>query len=287
MRVVWVHPSWRDLVIDRLAGDPAARRHFLSRCGVHGVVLALSVASGATGDRRLPLLIDDRDWDTLTDRLYTLAGGLELGEMTTVLTALLVAIDDLGEGHAGLEARALALTALTRIADGWDGARAPVALAALDAWLALADRLRPKPLLPPVALAVTWAELLPVRLPEPGDREALERFADWLELCRLLWHGHLDAWEAIDFGPDQLELVAAFVERAGDEVPPPADEHVRRALEAIVAVVPQLGIRAAMLARRAARDLGGGEWDVAEPSEPEAPRHREDVVDVLRVLADL
>jgi hypothetical protein len=287
VRVVWVHPSWRDLVIDRLADDPGARRHFLSRCGVHGVVLALSVAGGAAGDRRMPLLIDDRDWDALTDRLYTLAGGLELGEMTAVLTALLVAIDDLGEGHAGLEARALALTALTRIADAWDGARAPVALGALDAWLALADRLRPPPPLPPAALAVTWAELLPVRLPEPGDREALERFADWLELCRLLWHGHPDVWEAIDFGPDQLELVAAFVERAGGEVPPPADEHVRRALEAIAAVVPQLSIRAAQLARRAALDLGGGEWGVAEPSEHVIPARHDDVVDVHRVLADL
>ena len=32
MRVSWVHPSWRDLVIESLAADPVERRRFLSRC---------------------------------------------------------------------------------------------------------------------------------------------------------------------------------------------------------------------------------------------------------------
>ena len=281
-----MHPSWRDLVIDRLAGDALARRHFLSRCGIHGVVLALSVAGGPTGERRLPLLIDDRDWDALTDRVYELAGGLELGELTTVLTAIIAAIDDLGDGHAGLEARALAMTTLTRIADGWDGARAPVALSALDVWLALSELLASPPPLPPAALAVTWAELLPVRLPELGDREAVERFADWVELCRLLWTGHPDVWETIDFGPDQLELVVGFVEHA-DAVRADGDEQMRRALEAIAGLIPQLHDRAAQLARRAQLDLGGGEWDVAEPSHQVIPAPRDDVIDVHRVLADL
>jgi hypothetical protein len=55
-RVTWVHPSWRDLVIDHLAGDPLARRRFLERCSLD-VLLALSVGGGATGERRFPLLV--------------------------------------------------------------------------------------------------------------------------------------------------------------------------------------------------------------------------------------
>ena len=56
MRVDWVHPSWRDLVIESLADDAAARRHFLARCGVDGAALALSGGGGAAGERERPLL---------------------------------------------------------------------------------------------------------------------------------------------------------------------------------------------------------------------------------------
>ena len=47
--VTWVHPSWRDLVIDELAADPAARRSFLRHCSLDGLLLALSHAGGLDG----------------------------------------------------------------------------------------------------------------------------------------------------------------------------------------------------------------------------------------------
>src|SRR6185437_13150817 len=72
VRVAWVHPTWRDLVIERLAADAELRHRFLGRCGPHGVVLALSTGGGARGERRLPLLRDDKDWDAVGDRIYAL-----------------------------------------------------------------------------------------------------------------------------------------------------------------------------------------------------------------------
>lgn len=73
----WVHPSWRDLVIDRLREDATERRSFLRRCGTYGALLALSGGGGVSGERELPLLIDDADWDALTDRLGELLRELE------------------------------------------------------------------------------------------------------------------------------------------------------------------------------------------------------------------
>ncbi len=81
MRVEWVHPSWRDLVIGRLENDAQARREFINRSGVYGAVLALSTAGGAAGERRLPLIGSDEDWDALTDRLYALIPELEPPEL--------------------------------------------------------------------------------------------------------------------------------------------------------------------------------------------------------------
>src|SRR5882757_9830620 len=70
-RIEWMHPSWRDLVIDHLARDAASRQKFLSRCGLQGFLLALSSAGGATGERAIPLLVQPRDWQALSESLPT------------------------------------------------------------------------------------------------------------------------------------------------------------------------------------------------------------------------
>jgi hypothetical protein len=54
--VDWIHPSCRDLAIDELAENAADRRRFLANCSETGLALATSLAGGAQGLRRLPLL---------------------------------------------------------------------------------------------------------------------------------------------------------------------------------------------------------------------------------------
>lgn len=98
-----VHPSWRDLVIDELRDDPAARLRFLGSCGVHGVTLALSLQGGAGGERSLPLLANDRDWDQLGDRLSMILRELEDQELARVLLALGAALAQAGEPVQQLE----------------------------------------------------------------------------------------------------------------------------------------------------------------------------------------
>jgi len=60
-RFEWMHPSWRDLVIEHLVTNTAARRSFLRRCGVNGIMLALSGSGGKEGKRNLPLLVEPQD----------------------------------------------------------------------------------------------------------------------------------------------------------------------------------------------------------------------------------
>jgi hypothetical protein len=214
MRVAWVHPTWRDLVIERLAADAPLRRRFLSRCGPHGVVLALSGSGGAAGERRLPLIWDDEDWDALGDRLYALAPELEHAELAAVLAALREAIRVLDRdlpAHAG-EARALARMALERVGSTWDASHAPVALDCAGAWLSLAALLDPRPY--PGFLAVTWAELLPARLPDPDDLAEVQRFTDWMTLCDAVASFSPKALGELGYGPDQEKLFLAFWDRA-------------------------------------------------------------------------
>lgn len=63
-----MHPSWRDLVIEEVAADAAARQRFLHAAGIDGVLLALSTGGGAAGERVLPLVVSDADWDAIGDR---------------------------------------------------------------------------------------------------------------------------------------------------------------------------------------------------------------------------
>ena len=90
----WVHPSWRDLVIDELRGDPDARQRFLVRVRRRRRRRSpLSRAGGAAGERTLPLMIADADWDALGDRLHELLRELEDRELARVLLALGGALD--------------------------------------------------------------------------------------------------------------------------------------------------------------------------------------------------
>jgi len=71
--VRWIHPSYRDLVIEELAADNALSRMFLNGAAAEGIALALSMGGGARGDRDLPLLQTADSWDTLATAYARLA----------------------------------------------------------------------------------------------------------------------------------------------------------------------------------------------------------------------
>ena len=52
----WMHPSYRDLVIEELSRDAHLRRLFLTNCGVDGLKLAISEEGGERGEIKLALL---------------------------------------------------------------------------------------------------------------------------------------------------------------------------------------------------------------------------------------
>jgi len=64
----WIHPSYRDLVINELVQDEKLRLQFLSLMDLEGIKIAVSQAGGATGDRRLPLMGSEKSWEMLQTR---------------------------------------------------------------------------------------------------------------------------------------------------------------------------------------------------------------------------
>jgi hypothetical protein len=258
--VSWVHPSWRDLVIEELAADAAARRSFLAGCGIHGVVLALSTAGGAVGERSLPLLVADADWDALAERLTALVPELHPPEVTMLLTALdearLVAAD---------EGDALASEVLRRLARTWDCSCKPVPVALLASWFELAAKVREPPR--PPSPAPAWFDLVPCGAIDIAE-DALA-FDDWTALAQLLAEHAPETLTAFGF-PDKQRLAMLQFVRAAQRA---AEEGVELAhLDAVVRSLRRLE-RLGPDPALAARAAGGlrRPRDVAEDEEEHVP----------------
>jgi hypothetical protein len=292
MRVEWVHPSWRDLVIDHLADNSAARAQFLSACAAHGALLALSSGGGDQGDRELPLLTSDPDWDALTDRIYQLAPELDTPELFAVLDSIRDAITMLDSGGPRLEAEALARTVLSRLTMLWDAVEVPIELPAIEAWLALAAELPRDPAPPePPDLIRNWVQLLPVSAPDLDDRESVERFADWLTLTDLLREHMPDQLHRFHFRNHAL-ILNVFLDKIDDahgRFQPACRDHIERSLKRIETLTPEL----AGLSRYIAKRLGASQTRLqrdrphrkTDPNIGEIPGWT--LFDVERVLRDL
>jgi hypothetical protein len=292
----WVHPSWRDLVIDELRAQPAARRRFLSASGVDGIALAVSTAGGAAGARRMPLLVTDADWDVLGDRLHELLHTLEERELAQVLLALGGMLDTVTGWSQAAEAASLAANVLGTVRRGWDEQHEPLEVFLLEAWYGLNARVT-EPVAGPV-LAPTWVELHPgehlVERPDPAE---LARAEEWLELAQTLHRYDPAALEEFGFfgrDRDLLEqLIVALTRASVDEELRPLSESVLARIEALI---PDLayGAHSAREISRLVEGLGRKRWWVLE--DIPAPPSTEPATalptqfsrdDVDRVLRDL
>jgi hypothetical protein len=291
----WVHPSWRDLVIEELRGDADARRRFLSACGAYGVILALSRKGGASGERSLPLLIVDRDWDALGDRIAELLPELEDQDLGRLLLALGDALNAPLAPAQRAEVASLTCYVLSASSRVWRKHMRPLPVFLLEAWFA-AGALCAEPAEPP-PVRVTWKQLEPSHSRRIGGLTArdLQRLDDWLTLAQILATHDSAALERLDFYEPGPQLLLAHLALDLGEV---ADPDLAPLAESLLRRIRELSPRHHGLARTTLMKLqarpADEQWWV--PQDIEAPPSTEPVTherigftreDVGRVLADL
>jgi hypothetical protein len=291
--VDWVHPSWRDLVIEQLAEEPAARRRFIASSGIDGLALALSREGGAAGERSFPLLRSDSDWDALADRLTDLLQTFEDQDLARIMAVLGEAVTDDPVSPEWREPTALARLVLVAAARRWDRERRPVPAFLLDAWYRLEDSAAGD--VEPPALALSWAELHPASPTATGlERSELVRADEWLTLAGTLALHDPAGLSALGFfGPDQeflRQLIGAVRQTTDADCRPLA----RSVLVRIQEVAPRLRRVAELADQLVEFDAGNAHWWV--PEDLAAPPTRERILsgpveftreDVDRVLSDL
>jgi hypothetical protein len=250
--VTWVHPSWRDLVIDDLAADATARRQFLANSSINGLLLALSTGGGVFGERAFPLLIDDTDWDSLADRLSRLSPTLSDEERARFLSSLEAALGADPDEHTLRELHALAAETLELLCRRWDDGKERIEPRLLEAWVDVAVKLPEPPALPHVA--PTWSELLPDVPPDMDTPSELNAFDDWLRLGALL-RSYTPALAAeLGFPNAHVTLLQDFIGRAREllsraEVPATAGL-VAQVLQRMVQAAPEAAFDAYAIAVR-------------------------------------
>lgn len=84
----WIHPSYRDLVIDELRDDPALNKQFMKGMPLEGVKLAISEAGGAKGTRQFPLMNSPESWQLLHERCKELTVKSNSSEIADLLETL-------------------------------------------------------------------------------------------------------------------------------------------------------------------------------------------------------
>jgi hypothetical protein len=230
-----VHPSWRDLVIDRLVGDDRGRRAFLERCGVDGAILAISVAGGRHGERALPLLRADADWDALTGRVRQALRDGEERDVTRLLDALAAASTAGLDGARRRELAALAGVCLERVQARWRDPDLPPVV--LESWLRLAAVQDAPPAIP--ELVHRWSELLPpdpLDWDEPAERE---QAVDWLGFALLVSETAPEALRRLGF-PDHYTAQLGRLREGAIRQPAPDVLERLRQLDADLPPLPDL-----------------------------------------------
>jgi hypothetical protein len=287
MRVTWIHPSWRDVVIEDLAERPRARRRFLGRCELPGAVLALSLAGGPTGERRLPFIRDDRDWDALSDAVHRLARTLD----DDGVAALLHALRDASAAGAGEEVRAeldaIAELALATLRRRWGAERQPLDVTALEAWWSLRKAIRAGVEAPDVEL--TWKALAPRSQIRLADARDVERLQAWLHLVEVLVAHDAAELPRRGWPSDYVERLGAVhalgVHELGHDPAGLRGELLRSLLFALARLAPWLATDVAL--RRLAADRAAPQDDEL-PGEAALPRRRVgEQRRIDRILVDL
>lgn len=284
--VTWVHPSWRDLVIDDLAADAGARRAFLSRCSLDGMLLALSTGGGVAGERSLPFFVDDADWDAVADRQRTLLAELDEDGAARLLAALGAAIGAVREERPAHELRALAAESLVVVQRRWDSGRVAITPTLLERWLVLRAGVADPPPVPDLSAA--WARLEPAAAPDVHSPAELMAFDDWLRFGGILRARLPDLQRRFNFPLGYLDVIRMFVWRARRLLdrakPAPNARLVADVLRRVEEVAPNTAPEAHSVARRLVPEGIATTHD--EPSlRAEPPRVVTDVV--RRILGDL
>jgi hypothetical protein len=189
--VDWIHPSYRDLVIEELERDSHASEHFLEHCSWIGTKLALSLAGGDRGVRRYPLLRTDKSWDILCKRLVGLlkteANSYRQREILNAVRTSLEGATEISEVHARLAG--IIGSCCTTVRSLFDSRPDDLSIQLLQSYYDLSMSIAPPPPMPNFySLWKTTQTEFETMLEAAEDGELIKEdsIADWINIAKIM-----------------------------------------------------------------------------------------------------
>jgi hypothetical protein len=287
--VDWIHPSYRDLVIDELIQDASLRNTFLRRATLEGVKLAVSDTGGELGNRTMPLVRSAESWDILQERCIALIDS-DLGDREILETVANAASDGKSEAQRRRWGVLIA-SCCRRVAGKWDAQKRTISPLELTALINARRYASPVPALP--GLLNTWQELDELfreslriaRGARPMQYEAFDNLTAYARALRdcapefLTERGFPDRYNA------EIAEVLVDAEAEADEIPDGTPDELRELAgraDEIATVVDRLADfsedyhrQASVLAQRLRRHSTRLEESAAE-AEPGEPDYYDD-----------
>jgi hypothetical protein len=186
-RADWIHPSYRDLVIDELVVDYELRMQFFRRASLEGVKIAVSDTGGQKGERQLPFMLSSESWDVLQERCLAIVSGQQVDR--ALLEVLASAAARASAPHLAARWEKLLTAVCEAIRQKWDSAGRLIGAGDLAAFQRARQFANCECPLPDVNL--TWGVLEDafrdsVSDYSPGDDFNFEPFDDLTELAEEL-----------------------------------------------------------------------------------------------------
>ena len=222
----WMHPSWRDLVIESLGSNADARSAFLARCLSPGVLLALSTGGGGEGMRAFPLAQHQHDWGRICEAIRRTLDSTDQPSTARVLIALAdgfapETLQSLERPPAPEDVLKITQTALGACRAKWDEATTVLDTDVLSSYYRLsADH---APLVRSPDLSETWKVYWGAAMKEFGkdlvdsefDTQAVGRWARWM---KLLWENEPRFLRFHGFPNRQRPVVKRFLNRVAKNI---------------------------------------------------------------------
>lgn len=156
----WMHPSWRDLVIDCLVKKSGLRNLFLRNCGLRGLELAFSEAGGSDGKRFWPLIVTEEDFKCASEAVERVLSDCDLSKIGNALEMFSSILDNFRQKTVDknfldeLKLENLIKVGLANCRRRWDDGKYIFNSSDLGIFYELSEKINPLP--PGPDLSETW-----------------------------------------------------------------------------------------------------------------------------------
>jgi len=235
----WMHPSYRDLLIDEIASNKPLRDTFLLTANLNDIGLALSTQGGENGKRTWPLVVDNDSKRIIEQRIRELIPELEIYEQLGLFYILETSISEKDCDKNWV--LVLLYQTLLSLRNQWQGV--PTSLSLLKEFCKSSLMLKPLPQLPD--FEPTWN--YQIKLLEKVINEGFfsgSEISDWVELISLLQNYEPRLLVQVFFPSEYLSLVSEIIKNLGNdiksEICSPTKDEIRNEIDRINEIIDGL-----------------------------------------------